>query len=477
MRRLLLIVLVAVAGLLWYFAATSAPASLPRVAADPAAAEPSALDPETAARLSVDAAAVAPVAAPDEVRAAVDAGEARDVAPALSVATDPGPASSLTLHVRVVDALGTGVRDAEVFVRRFPPELASATSGEGSSLVEAQQGRTDVLGETTLGFSGGGGFWVGAHETRGEAQQRLDLDVGVHHVELQLEPAITLRGVVRDTHTLEPIGGSELELFPAHLTGRGQFVSDDQGRFEFVSKSGVQSLQASASGYSKADLIVHVRDGDQWSFGYEGEVRSAHDPLEVLPSRERSIQGRVVDPRGTPIRDALVEARGYTMVDAMRWHPDQASARTDSEGRFALAGLRADIAHILWASEPSHSAVAAVVEAGAPDRDVGTMQLGHPTSLRGRAQWTHADGTTSPAAATKIYLSCSAALSWEELGLRIPVSLRLETETDQDGAFLFENAPLGRAQLRGGRSDRWLPLQLENDHAQLDEPLVLPWPE
>lgn len=481
MRSLLLLLLVAVAAAVWYFLPESLPTPQPRDAADRVPRHTTdpreRRDPTALAPMQREVAEVAPADVTAPVRVEVEG--AANVAPmpasAPAETAEVGPAL-LTLHIRAVDALGKGVYDAEVNVRRFPPEPATAVAGAGAPLDEKQAGRTDGTGEATFGFSGGGTFLVGAYAEDAAVQERLMLDVGDHSVELQLEPVTTLRGVVRDTHTLAPIDGAELALFPAYMTGRGQFVSDDQGRFAFKSVPGAQTLSARAPGYSGATLVVYIRDRDHWSLGMEGEVRSADAPLEVSLSRERSIQGRVVDLSGTPIRDALVAARGNTMIDTGRWSPDRASARSDSEGRFVLTGLRADVTHILWASHPTHSAVAAVVEAGAPDRDVGTMQLGHPTSLRGRAQWTHADGTTSPAVATRIYLVCSAALSWDELGMRIRVPFELETETDQDGAFLFENAPLGRAQLRGGRSDRWLPLQLENDHTELDEPLVLQAP-
>jgi len=440
-----------------------------------------AVDRQPGAKTHLEAPSAARALEADPVRVAVEGDDARAlVAPTPNVVYDPTlePAEvfPLMLHVRVIDTLGNPAEGARVSARCFPLVPASFDARAADAPIETnetRQGLTDSTGNATLGFHASGAFRVAAEHADGATQSNVTLDLGEHTIELQLAPVFQLHGFVRDAHTLAPIAGAQLELFPASLTGRGEFASDHDGRFEFSSTEGVQILSAIAPGYPSFKSWIYTRSDAQWSYGIEGEAQPLDAPVEVLLTRERQIEGRVIDPNGTPIADALVTARGYVQLSTGIHVPDAANARTDAHGRFVLTGLRADVTHVVWASDPNYAAAAAVVETSAPDRDVGTMQLGPATAVRGHAQHVDADGTTSPAPGVQVTMVCAADLSWERLELTIPLNFELETLTDDAGDFVFRGAPLGQARLRGAQQRGWFDVTLVDDYTQLEQPLKL----
>lgn len=237
----------------------------------------------------------------------------------------------------------------------------------------------------------GTGVWMATRD--GDVSPRAQVPVEAVAPELQSMP----RGGDPQV-TVEPQDGERVALAtppiplktspPAALTSRSGFVVD-------VEQRPVAGLEI-IDGWKRSPILVDGEKltsdahgkftflGTEW-FGYVTargpgwvSVFATQDFLQgperlcVVVARERQLSGTVVDAKGSPVANALVEQTLGASVrrklgELMRGTVDMTfSARTDAEGRFSIAGAP-DAESTLRASVENHRAGSATVQTGPVD--------------------------------------------------------------------------------------------------------------
>jgi protocatechuate 3,4-dioxygenase beta subunit len=204
---------------------------------------------------------------------------------------------------------------------------------------------------------------------------RFELSAARLNAEIELEPAVTLRGRVVDPNGA-PVAGAALA---ANLTGQTGAVSDTRfktdagGRFE---------LHLPASGAVEYNLVAH--DGDwrtsrNWANGYGEPLRTAPgqtlEGIELRLTKGATIRGRVVDRQGRPVAGKAVVAKA-NHPRANRYF--QPRATTDAEGRFELRNVEGGSNYVMveqyWVPEDGPAGSWRRIEV-TPGEDVDDVEL------------------------------------------------------------------------------------------------------
>ncbi|MEM9380476.1 MAG: sigma-70 family RNA polymerase sigma factor [Planctomycetota bacterium] len=288
--------------------------------------------------------------------------------------------------------------------------------------------RADAEGRFRTDRMGAGPIPVRARDrATGVAEEDVLVPVGgVASVELRLEPAATIHGVVRASN-----GEAVADAVVSSLAGEEPLLRfdarvDAEGRFE------LESLTAGT-----VELEVDSR----------AEGSTLRDTLELRPGERRewnpvlastlSLSGRVVTADGTPLEGWHVrrEAEG---ADGPR---ASGVTRTDADGRFTLEGC-ADRPHALSVRPPGRlfGSAAAELQGVSPTDDPATLVVpadAVPTaSLTGRV----VDGDGAPRRVT-ISMENPEVETFEDV-------LHLQLETDDAGRFHVGHLLPGRYVLR-----------------------------
>jgi hypothetical protein len=208
-------------------------------------------------------------------------------------------------------------------------------------------------------------------------------------------------------------------------TRRGELepIRDHDGRFT-KAKLGQQLFSVSISGPGfEPERIEHVRvkPGDQLDLG----------DIAVTPGRV--LRGHVVDRSGAPIADAAVIARPDAAIDAAvtlaNDRERRPGTRTDSTGRFELAGLPENISgYQIQASTPGALAPPRELSSDDLDRDI-ELVLDASGSIAGRL----VDESGRPShGATSVTLTTTAAPVREYVA-----------SVGEDAAFSLAPLPVG----------------------------------
>lgn len=251
-----------------------------------------------------------------------------------AVAEPPAPATSIDavadLHVRVHDARGTPVHgmDVEVVVHAANPHRAlGATAIDGVWTTRLPMTGTTAV-STTIEIANG-------------ASRRIAVRPGaVAEVTFVLEADVTVSGRVLDPAG-KPVGGAVVYSAPPttvlHLIRTSpRAVSDAEGRYTVRHLAHRSFLGARAEGHAASALHV---------LGNEA-VRDGAVQLDlVVGDGGATIQGRVVDARGLPVKGASVVAMSR---EGSRWRPvrvgisalawQRVCAVSDGDGAFIIAG-------------------------------------------------------------------------------------------------------------------------------------------
>lgn len=283
----------------------------------------------------------APVADARESRAAADTSGASPVeavadagtsSRALLPAAETGPAAETTvadgspasLVVAVRSESGAPLADRVVLVRATAVDAARS---EGAEL------RTGADGTARLD-----GLSAGMAEVRllPGALERVELVAGdTRRIELVLREGIVAVGRVVDPEGA-PVAGAEVWIDEPGDAARSHRVTraDERGRFRLPGLTLAEDLGARAPGYAPSAVqSVRGETGTEW-------------PVELVLERAGiDVVGRVVDPRGAGVPDALVlfgSGRRETvwLRDSREGRsPPPVTARTDADGSFAAHGV------------------------------------------------------------------------------------------------------------------------------------------
>ena len=283
-------------------------------------------------------------------------------------------------------------------------------------------------------------------------------------LDIHLQPGITLRAVVRDSVTLEPVEGIVLG------NGRQQRVegvSDGNGRLEITGlptgdlRFGVRGSNPALPRSNVADeyarwwspqaSLEHQRDTSTASMDFQRNfdgltftlAGAVHD-VEIFVEPCVTVNGRVLDPNGQPVAGATVApsktGSGNSLTGDTRF-----SYVTDDEGRFAVR-LPASketqynlIAHDgkyqEWRTWANATGPVLSTTPGQVIDDV-ELHLTRPATVRGRVT----DAAANPQAQVRVR---AAAANGDDNRYYIP-----ETRTDADGRYALEFVAPGRHLVR-----------------------------
>lgn len=189
---------------------------------------------------------------------------------------------------------------------------------------------------------------------------------------LQVPAGRTFRGRILDAASHAPIVGARLgEGWSFHKC----VESGDDGGFVLRGwgSHGYGEVVCEAPGFVPA----YIERADI-------ETADANASLDFRLERGHAVVGVVVDPAGKPLPDIYVAGIGMHHDGTNQYH-NWVSGRTDTEGRFRLAGLHAELDQTLlvrcdgWATLVYH-----LPPAQRGVRDAGTIAMRPPRFLRGR---------------------------------------------------------------------------------------------
>ena len=178
------------------------------------------------------------------------------------------------------------------------------------------------------------------------------------NVDLTLQPAITLSGVVKNTEGV-PISGAEISLgfVPADYAPemRPPFKANDQGQFSIPAlPQGIEYWISgiTAKGYGSGTAIVKAEATQANHYEF---------PTFVLKHADRILAGRVLDSDGKPVAGAKVDFRGVGQ-------PQNLKTKTDSDGKFLFDavcdGVFDRVSAVLWDGSRSINGESRQVQSG-----------------------------------------------------------------------------------------------------------------
>jgi protocatechuate 3,4-dioxygenase beta subunit len=248
-----------------------------------------------------------------------------DLQPALRLAVSvaEGEHKSITLRlpaeraasiVRVKDDRGYPVAGAEVRALSLDPAVPSRATGF-----------TDARGEASLpglaGLPARLEVVAPRHATKVQTEQALR-----ESVEITLEPSEIVQGEVRDSRG-RGVGGAMVAAYTEVDVRRTQ--TDPSGAWQLRDVAvGPVRVTVQAPGFASAEVRFDVR---------AGRGRPVEAPRIELAEESR-VEGRVVGPRGEPVRGARV-ARDRAPTYLPAGAPPASVAVTDGGGAFVLRGL------------------------------------------------------------------------------------------------------------------------------------------
>jgi hypothetical protein len=210
----------------------------------------------------------------------------------------------------------------------------------------------------------------------------------------------------------------------------------DCGKRTFTDSDGKYSIAG-----LDPDLVFNlllVRDG--YSAKFVNKVDPQQGPAETAVLKKRIppenpsqiIRGRVLDPKGAPVRDALVEQQGAIFENSRAFGDSgwiDLMAVTNDRGDFEIAHSKPLVAAIVQISPRAMAAKLSTIPSGT-DRKVITVTEG--VTIRGRLV-----RNGEPVAQAEIGLSTHSRVSGETLP-------EMRIGTDDDGRFALTNIPPGR---------------------------------
>ncbi|MFW2387558.1 MAG: carboxypeptidase-like regulatory domain-containing protein, partial [Polyangiales bacterium] len=223
------------------------------------------------------------------------------------IASDEGE----TRRPRIVSSaeldFGSGTLSGRVYDQRGMPLEGAVVSLAGSGFWPARSVRSGADGRFHWPAIPAGIYELRVAKGRLVAPpvEGLILDAGARRAfGVQLAPGWTVAGQVVDGATGRAVRGAEVTIAAGALGLHTRKTrSDGRGRFELPGVVGdTQSLYVEADGYVAAGPLSHG---------------PSNPPLTVQLERAASIDGRVVDERGFPIRGALVRAFGEGEIQGL----------------------------------------------------------------------------------------------------------------------------------------------------------------
>ena len=338
----------------------------------------------------------------------------------------------VTLVVVANDVRGRPLSGADVVVARPAGRMTWGYVRETYRRVQrtAEDGRA-VFADVP---AGNGGTWTlvtVSTPTRGTvAHASVEMpERGTVTKVMVAEAEATFRGRVTDAATGAPIAGA---VVGAEWHQRPSATTDPDGRYVLTAGNAatIDALFAEAPGYA---WMGRPRDGDQ--------------PVDFALRAAVTLRGRLLDPAGAPVANAVVSAHG-SYRGALP--AGRGLATSGPDGRFAVAGLSSGTRTAVWIEATGFGRLGAVLAASdaAPHRDLGDLVLHPARRVEGRV----VDTLGAPVAGVPVALALHAALTTDALDLGATeaghAAVHDERVTDDLGRFRFAGVAAGRARVR-----------------------------
>lgn len=204
-------------------------------------------------------------------------------------------------------------------------------------------------------------------------------------VDIVLAPAALLGGQVVDAAG-RPIAGASLWIEPTGRSGgwsigpgawRATSAADGSFFISGVAFGHAYRLHTEANSYAPETVVIPA-----------APAGTTREPVRVVLTRGRLVQGTITDTRGTPIEGAEVALLPVAVTGTGGYSQNIAARRTsttDARGVFEFAGTPPG-RHELTASHAEHVSVQAMafeVPPGEGTKDVGTLTLDVGTAIEG----------------------------------------------------------------------------------------------
>lgn len=208
-------------------------------------------------------------------------------------------------------------------------------------------------------------------------------------VELSLEKAVRIHGIVRERDTLRPVKGAKIGL---GLQVEQKLTTDAEGRFEGYTPPG------------DLHIGLNVPEGYAWLlYGVpnitvpENTVEFELPPIDLTPAGE--IRGLVVDEKNGPVAGAVVEASWSVDEGANRHGRRELQFRSDGRGEFRLRRVPVATEVLLSAHKlGSRTSELVATRVGAAGPATLRLDPSHAVALSGRV----VDGEGRPIPGAKV---------------------------------------------------------------------------
>ncbi len=334
-----------------------------------------------------------------------------------------------TLKIRVVDAEGRAIPDAELAVASWS-SLYPAVRGRGLPLFDVcPMPSSDENGESVWDSAPEDGVEVLVRK-KGWSRATAELFPSSRVQEIELPKQAIISGTVVDDQTGEPIQNAEL-IPVSHYPNR----PDDP----IVQKSQVQYLSDGKFQYTESDWTNGIELILQFqALGYRPVRIGPFGPASGEITREvrlpsaPDLTGQVVDPSGKPVQGASVTyATKDITVMANEWtYRDMGLSdlvvRTDQDGYFRMP-QPFNTPHLIATHEDGFAEV--TLNKG---ETTGVLELKPWARVEGRLE-RHGHGVVGE----RIYLAPIRMLGGENPG----VQDRFAATTDGQGRFVFDRVP------------------------------------
>lgn len=315
-----------------------------------------------------------------------------------------------------------------------------------------------------------------SHDAMASPLERT-LRAGEHvALELELVPALALCGRVRDAWSGRPLAGARVSIWT--LAAQDAVETDAHGAFlhpRLARDGASHQVRVECLGYGAQVLYVCAREDGSWlapairrgEAALEGSGAPARVDFALEPAV--AIAGRVQDACGRAIADVRVRAQGHYQVLPEVAARDAGETRTDEDGNFRIAGLRADVAHVLELKAPGCARLALRTPAErALERELGTLVLEPESVLAGRVLDAHGEPVSGLRLELRPLASAHAQSAEGEANALRRVARRAQAESDELGVFTFDALAAGRYEL-GARREAALLCTLELELGPAEE--------